>query len=528
MSIYWAARILGWERWTAALAATFSPFILSAIGVGYESAAYLWTGFGLWSQLFAMWTLPLSWALSWQAVSKGRHVLPAIILTGLTLAFHFETGYLALLPIACWVVLERRTVLARLRRASVLVVGVLLVTAWVTVPLVLFGKWASVNEFLVNTPDANSYGARQVLTWAVTGQILDAGRLPILTILAGVGIVYCLVSWRKDERSRALLAVLALSLVLFFGRPTLGPLIDLLPGSKDLFLRRFIIGVQLAGVLLAGVGATTLCQFACQATRRTFLHFSTKRAARLTIAGRVALGAALVVALAPGWSQAASYDSLDAGNLAYQQNQDVRAGSQIAVLVERMQDLGPGRVYAGLPSPSWGSSFTVGAIPVFKYLSNLDLDVVGYTLRTASLMTDPEAYFDESNPGDYSLFGIRYLVLPSGRVPVPIARFLVQSGNYLLYELPNVSYVQVVQTTAPITANRTNIGIRSVQFLDSELPGEGIYPTVAFDGAAAETPTMSSGSPILAPPGPSSPRATTSRTVKSARSSQLPERQLSS
>ena len=44
------------------------------------------------------------------------------------------------------------------------------------------------------------------------------------------------------------------SMVLFFGRPTLGSVIDLLPGGGDLFLRRFISGVHLAGIYLAGLG----------------------------------------------------------------------------------------------------------------------------------------------------------------------------------------------------------------------------------------------------------------------------------
>jgi hypothetical protein len=55
----------------------------------------------------------------------------------------------------------------------------------------------------------------------------------------------------------------------------------------------------------------------------------------------------------------------------------------------------------------------VGGVPVFKYLESSDVDEVGYTLRTASPMTDPEYYFDEISPRDYILFGVRYLILPS-------------------------------------------------------------------------------------------------------------------
>ena len=50
---------------------------------------------------------------------------------------------------------------------------------------------------------------------------------------------------------------------------------------------------------------------------------------------------------------------------------------------------------------NWGADFTVGEVPVFKYLESRDVDEVGYTLRTASLMTDPEYFFDERNPSDY-------------------------------------------------------------------------------------------------------------------------------
>jgi hypothetical protein len=64
-----------------------------------------------------------------------------------------------------------------------------------------------------------------------------------------------------------------------------------------------------------------------------------------------------------------------------------------------------------MPS-NWGQDFTVGSVPVFKYLESRDVDEVGYTLRTASLMTGPEYYFDDRDASDYRLFGIRYLILP--------------------------------------------------------------------------------------------------------------------
>src|SRR5207248_11789857 len=93
-----------------------------------------------------------------------------------------------------------------------------------------------------------------VLRWVTTGGLLDSGRLPVITAFAGVGLAVACARWRRDERGRGLVVVLGLSLLLSLGRATFGPLADLLPGSSDIFFRRFMMGVQLAALLLAGVG----------------------------------------------------------------------------------------------------------------------------------------------------------------------------------------------------------------------------------------------------------------------------------
>jgi hypothetical protein len=499
ISIYLSARIFGWDRWTASVAAACSPFLFSVPGVGYESTAYLWNGFGVWAQLLAMWTLPLAWAFSWQTVSKGRRLVPAIVMIGLTMAFHFETGYLAILAVPLWVLITPREFKARLKRGAVLLAYVFLLTAWVTVPLIVQGKWASVNEFLQGGPDVNSYGARQVLDWLVHGQLFDSWRLPVVTVLVGLGIIASIARWRRDERSRALLVVFALSLVLFFGRTTLGPLINLLPGSKDLFLRRFMMGVQLAGLFLAGVGATATFQ-ALRGGISSRVTVPQHPATRYAAMGGVIV--LIVLLLAPAWSQTASYDQVNSQNMTYQQQVDSGSeGQDMALIAAQIETLGPGYVYAGLPDPDWGSSFTVGQVPVFKYLSNLDLPVVGYTLRTASLMTDPEAYFDGSNAGDYAVFGIRYLVLPSTMAPVPKAQLVLRESVYTLWEIPSNNDISVVDTTLPISADRTNIGAQTQGFLDSSEPSEGLYPTISFAGAAAAPPTLPPGTTPDGPAG---------------------------
>ncbi len=495
VSVYVGARAFRLGRWTAATAALVSPLLMSHTGIGFETTAYIWTGYGVWAQLWAMLTLPLAWGFGWQAIAEGRRYSLAILFVSLTVMFHFETGYLALAPLAIFPFLEWSRLRSRIGRAAIVAGGALVATAWVTVPLVVDARWASVNEILRGTPLENGYGAKQVIEWLVTGQLLDAGRLPVLTLLAGVGLVVCCVRSPRDERSRAVLALLAMSLILSFGRTTFGPLVDVIPGSTDIFMRRFMMGIQLSALLAVGIGATAICALVVREVRR---H---RREPTSVASGpwvrRSAVGAAVlivvVVALSPAWSQVASRDADNARAVAAQRAADLEEGARIAPLVERIRRSGGGRVYAGLPN-NWGSTFTVGAVPVFKYLESQDVDEVGYTLRTASLMTDPEYFFDEANAGDYTLFGVRYLIVPAGRRPPVPARLVMVRRPYALWELPGVGYFHLAQAVGTVTADRADVGVRSVPYLRSSLPGRGEALVVDFAGSrpAVRLPTSAS------------------------------------
>src|SRR5471032_681780 len=71
---------------------------------------------------------------SWRAIRDGRGYLRSVLLTALSVALHFETGYLALSVLLVWPLVAGRPLLARLRRAAVLLGGSLLAAAWVIIP----------------------------------------------------------------------------------------------------------------------------------------------------------------------------------------------------------------------------------------------------------------------------------------------------------------------------------------------------------------------------------------------------------
>jgi hypothetical protein len=208
----------------------------------------------------------------------------------------------------------------------------------------------------------------------------------------------------------------------------------------------------------------------------------------------------LLFVLAPAWTSMDTYNQGNATNVSLQAETDAQEAHHIDLLLDYVRSHPRGRVYAGAPT-NWGMEFTIGAVPVFKYLESKDIDEVGYTLRTASLMTDPEYYFDEANPGDYPLFGIGYVMTPQERPPPVPADQVRCSGGYCLWALPDAGYIHIYDTTGVLTATRADVGSKSVPLLESPLlEGHGDL-TVAFNGSRASAPTADHLSPSAGRPG---------------------------
>jgi hypothetical protein len=499
VSVFWGARLLGWGRWPAAAAALVSPLVVSTPGYGYEHGSYTWQGLGVYPQLWAMWALPLAWGFTWRAVSQGRAYAAAALAVALTIATHFMAGYLALVTAGVWGLLLWHGLGRRVVRLIVLVAGSALTASWVLIPLLADREWSAQSEFFKGTFFNDSYGARRILEWLFTGRLFDAGRFPILTLLVGVGIVVCLTRLRGEERARALVGAFIVSLLLFFGRPTLGPLTGLLPGNVDLQFHRFIAGVHLAGILLAGVGLASLCGAAARLVRS---RWEPAGASWWKAAWAPAVIAATVAGvLAPAWTALASYDRRDGQLIPNQRFADQIDGVDLGALIDEAKGRGGGRFYAGLRA-NWGRSYTVGHVPVYTVLANADADAIGFTFRAVtSMSTDVEAVFDETNPAQYQLLNVRYLLLPADRPPSVPATLLDQRGRHRLWEVRTSGYFQVVDRIGSVIADRTNLASASRTFMTSDLATREIYPSVAFAGGQAADPTVTGATPPPGPPG---------------------------
>jgi hypothetical protein len=309
-----------------------------------------------------------------------------------------------------------------------------------------------------------------------------------VTLLAAVGVMVCIGRWRRDEAGRGLLVLMGVSLLLFSGRPTLGPILWLIPGSDDMFFPRFIQGVHLAGVMLAGVGGAWLGGVVWDLLKR----LATDR--RLVVAGALAAVAGIGL-LAPAWTERWAFDRQGAAWIHEQRDYDATEGFVVQSLIDEAQARGPGRSYAGM-SGSWGSDYTVGFVPLYSVLLENDADAIGFPFRTAylSLSTDIEVLFDETNPAHYDLFNVRYLILPVERPPAVEAEKLDERFGHTLWEVPTSGYLKVVDTVGSIEADRTNLGVQTAGFLGSDDLALGRHPAIAFDGDAAAPPTMGAGS----------------------------------
>ncbi len=494
IAVYLGSRLFGMDRWASAIAAAVAPLVSSAAGLGFEWGSYVWRGSGVWAQLWGMWALPFAWALGWRAVSRRGGLAPAAVAIGLTICFHLLIGYLALLSLGVWVLIVPSGFGRRLLRAALVGVGSLAVAAWMLIPLVTDAGWTIHDEASTGTFYYDSFGAGKILSWLGRGQLFDAHRwVGTISLLALLGVVAAIVRWRRDEAGRALVGVGALSLLLFFGRPTLGWAIDLLPGAEDLFLRRYLVGVHLAGVLLAGPGAT----WAARGIRDRLQGRLPAFRPGVVVA---VLATVLAIALAPAVFERAGFERTGARWIGEQRAADASDGAAFARLVERATTTGPGRVFAGLRSRG-GSIFRIGQVPAYLWLLRTEADGLGFTRPTWSLMSGAEARFDPGRAGHHALFGARYVIAPRERVPAVPATLLATDGPFGLWEVSGVGPFRVVDTTAPIEATRDDLTTATSGFLRSDLPDRGRYPTVAFGGRPAAEPTLAEDEDPAGPAG---------------------------
>jgi hypothetical protein len=438
LSVFLALRVAGYSWLTAGFGALLASQISTDGLYGLDPPSFLWRGYGLSSQLFAMIFLPLAAAFSYR-----KKVIPAILFLVLTTSGHLGIGIMAFLSLIPLLWRDPKKLLA------IAIPSIALLSYWI-VPAILadkfhnFSFWDPVWKF-------NSYGAKETLARLGNGDLFDFGRLPIFTGLVLIGL------FTVNHEPFALLFIFWF--LLYFGRTTWGNLINLIPAMREFHLSRFIVGVHLAGLFLAPIG----------------LGWVTEKFKKIWF-----LPLILLIPLIPIYQQTIRYNDLNNTLIARANTNYDTQSPDMNELVDTLKKLPPGRVFAGRGG-GWGHDFRIAETNVTMYLGNFAFPTVLWLPETWSPNGDTEQYFREDKKEDYDLYNIKYVATPPTLQPQPFWKLIKENPSWKLYEVPTSGYFTAGVRPAIVASDkysRTNV-VRL--WIQSDDPKNGLYPELTFD-----------------------------------------------
>ncbi|HET8568874.1 MAG TPA: 6-pyruvoyl-tetrahydropterin synthase-related protein [Candidatus Limnocylindria bacterium] len=426
LTVFWSLRTVGASAPGSALAAAAAALLSTDHLYGFDLGSYVWRGYGMYTQLWAMHLTFIALAGVWRLLERGRGYAVAIASVAALALSHQLYAYMAAITSAVAVLVAPgvRAIPIRAARLGVVGIAAALVASYFLVPSLLTARtYLEISGYL-QPEKYDSFGAPQVLTWLVQGALFDHGRLPVVTALVAGGAAVALV--RRRRWHIFALALFALWLVLYFGRPTLGPLTRLLPLADELYFHRFISGVHVAGVLLvAALGDEVAAR------------------ARVVSWSRAAIAAAvLALVLSPAVSERRAYLALN-DRWMRQTSAAVSADADAERVLARIERLGPGRAHAGLRD-NWGATMDFGipfrSVKMTHLLAFRGIPEVAPPYAGPSLNADLMFHFDFRNAAHYDLFNARYVVAPTGQAMPDFLRRLDVTSRYALYEAPTSGY----------------------------------------------------------------------------------------
>jgi hypothetical protein len=452
LTAYAACRLIPMRAMTAAAVAILSPLVASPNLFGLEYGSYVWRGNGLYTQLVAMHVFVLAIGAGCGAIRRGRALWMSGLLLGLTFLAHFIYGYMAAATLILIAALpDSATPLRRrlIRLAWIAAVSVVL-TAFQLLPMLTDGAFINRSRWEPSWK-WESFGAARVLGMTATGELLDAGRLPVLSLLALAGAV--LVVRRRDRETFAgifALAGAALWLFLFCGRAAWGPLFTILGLSDAAQLHRFIGGAHWFLLLLAGIGL-----------------------ARVWATQRVIAIAATALLLWPAAAERMKFlrDGAEWGRanlVSYTTNREA-----IERTIDATRAAG-GRVYPGLAA-GWGGQMRVGYVPFYAFLSEAHVPAVAFLYHAMALPADVMVRFDETRPAHYRLFDVRSVVADTTRTLPPFLRPAATHGPFRVLHAPPSETFALVHAPRTVSVDRKTFFDVNDAWLQSRWPDAGAH-----------------------------------------------------
>lgn len=509
LSVYYGAKKLELPPLAAGFAALLSPLVSTQYLYGTDFNAVLWRGSGMYTQLWGFVAAPLALGSLYQTIKYRKGILGSALLLALAFSGHLVFGYIVTLStplIVLSIFFSQRGIsledLASFKRIKPLALSLLhfalpllatitltlaLLSYW-AVPLVLDTAWHNSHSPWDARDKFDSYGMLTVTQKLLNGDLFDANRLPVMTFFVVIGFFWCLVKFTENQKrfppSFLLLPLMFLQwYFLYWGRATWGGLIDLLPLADGIHLHRFINGLHLSGIFLAGLGLSWLVENFPRIIRFLKLPRSINPL-------MVSLPLTIVLTgllLAPVYSERLSYVK-DNSNLISAHNQYfVQDYPDFLKTVDYLKSQRPGRIWVGRPG-NWGNDFNVGGIHAFMQFSMADIDVSGFLPETWSPNSDVEQFFDENRLDHYQAYGLKTIVAPPDHQVPKAAKKVAQFGKFVVYDVPGVSEFEIGTVPFQIVANKkTDFSVLRL-WLESTWPSFHTHPAISLTDKPLSSP----------------------------------------
>jgi hypothetical protein len=542
LSIYWSLRRIGFDQLSSAMGGLVASLIATAGTSGFEYTSYIGSAQGLYTQLWAMVLMPPALAAGYRVLREGQGYFWAVLLLAATLLSHLLYGYMAFITLGVLTFIlpmqfklpwninspsgarggtraERRrarrsgrsqmsnatlatppasetpslivNLLGRIWRLTLLFLLAGAVTSYFFIPFFLDLSYFN-SSVHIDPRNYDSYGHSVLLQVLFEGSMFDFDRFPSLSILVLVGFVICLLRWR-NELYLIPLAVFLIWLLLYFGRPTWGSLLNVLPLSQNILMYRFIGGVHLGGILLMAVALGASWRWALS---------------RSNIWYPVAALVLTLTILLPVYIERRSSLQEDALRLEGCQQREFLDNQEVTLLLDELKLLPKGRVYAGrflYSEPHWGFNYRAGCVLLQARAVTEGLDTMAPLFHRYSLTSDVLDDFDETRLEQYNLFNVRYVVAPEGQIFPNFVKLLRQFGRHRLYEVETTGYFDLVGSELAFAGEKDDFLPAASSWLASGLPQAKLHPVVLIGSTSPEFPTPLSEAPREMATGGSAP-----------------------
>jgi hypothetical protein len=494
LAVYWSMRKMEFSPASAVVAAAFSSMLSSGVSYGFDFRSYVWSGIGMFPQLCAMHLMFISSACVRRVLMRGEGFASAIIASAAMLLSDLLYGYMFGIVVAVlWLLYlakalaegkTPRAFVSALGRSSVLLamvfVPVAMITAYQVVPFLR--QIAYLNQALplkltsLNAPFASNQSLPTLaqlggfdfaipftfrhLTLFFGGHFFDNDRLPVLTAIIVMGIIWGLIA--RHDRARLTLVMLGVWMVLLTANPLRDLIIPIMPFLNLVPLFRFVSGVDFGAILAVGLGAELIWNW---------LPFRAP-AARSFVFAIVVLLLYCPLALERWQFYQRNKHGIETTDQAVRDDQNLRG------IISWLKKAPPGRVYAGTRG-NWGNWMAVGGVHVYDLLP---VELLATVMPWQTLSLNAPLLWRLNIPSETlcRLFNIRYIIAPPAlRVPNFYDRVLSNS-EYDLYRVDSGGYMQFgrVAEVMRLPSSESLFRINSA-WLASTAPAKGIFAAFA-------------------------------------------------